>query len=168
MLKASSSLSNFSPEHSSRTAFLITTSRHHQPLTVGLGIFRESLWGGFRGVTLDAEDVVLEPDATTFAAAGGAFALEELIWGSDGLMVTLVCRAEVEEVEDWDTVLRSGFEVVEVVRTLCAPFDAVLTFGACRWVAFKAACRVSSRYLRVASRKAVLCDVLAHGYIGNI
>jgi len=171
MLKASSSLSNFSPVHSSRIAFLITTSRHHQPL---LGVFCDSLCGRFGGATLDAEDVVLEPDATTFVAVGEAFALEELIWGSGGLMVTLVRRAVVPEVEDWDTVLRSGLEVVEVVevveivRVLCAPLDAASTFGAGRRVAFKAVCRASSRYLRVASRKSALCDVLPHGYIGNI
>lgn len=83
-------------------------------------------------------------------------------------MVSLVRRPVVSEIEDWDNVLWSGFEVVEVVRVLCVPFDPVLAFGVCRGVAFKAVCRASSRYLIVASRKAVLCDVSEHGYIGNI
>jgi hypothetical protein len=102
-------------------------------------------------VTLEAEDVVLEADATAFVAVGEGFALEKLVRGSGGLMVTLVRRAVVSEVEDWDTVLRSKFDVVEVVRGLPAPFDPVLTFGVGREAAFKAFSRASSRYLRVAS-----------------
>ena len=94
--------------------------------------------------------------------------MEELIRESDGLMVSLFRRPVVSEIEDWDNVLWSGFEVVEIVRVLCVPFDPVLTFGVGRRVALKAVCRTSSRYVIVASRKAVLCDVLAHGYIGNI
>lgn len=40
-------------------------------------------------MTLEAEYVVLGRDATTIVAVGEAFALEEFIRESDGLMVTL-------------------------------------------------------------------------------
>ena len=151
MLKASSTLSNFSPVHSSRVAFLITTSRHHQPVIGGFDTFRDSPCGGFRRVTLEAEDVVLEPGVTPVVAVGEAFALEELIRGSGGLMVTLVRRTVVSEVEGWCVGLWSGFDVVEIVRGLSAPFDLLLTFEAGGGVVFNAFSRAPSRYLRTAS-----------------
>ena len=81
---------------------------------------------------------------------------------SDGLMAR-----PWSEIEDWDNVLWSGFDVAEIVGALCVPFDPVLTFEVGRRVAFKAVW-TSSRYVIVTSRKAILCDMLAHGYIGHI
>lgn len=116
---------------------------------------------------LEAEDVVLEPGAATLVAVGEALVLEELIRGSGGLIVTLVRRPVVSEVEGWCVGLWSGFDVIEMARGLSAPFGLLLllTFTAAALNAFS---RAPSRYLRIASRKAVLCDESAHGYIGNI
>ena len=47
------------------------------------------------------------------------------------------------------------------LSTLCWPSEVG------RRVAFKAVW-TSSRYVIVTSRKAILCDMLAHGYIGHI
>ena len=117
---------------------------------------------------LEADDVVLEPDATALVAVGEALVLEELTRGIGGLTATLMRRAAVSDVEGWGVILWDDFDVVEVDLGLSAPIGLLLTFGAGRGAAFNVFSRVPSRYLSVASRKAVLCDVSVHGCIGNI